>query len=120
LAAIEHAVAELRAPLIVVLGHQGCHAIHAAAHGAATTGRLGAIVASLAPAVARARRMHGGDLAEKTAQAHVEVTMGQIAQSEPVLNELVRMRKVQVVGGYYRLDSGEVSWTQAANPEERH
>lgn len=121
LAAIEHAVAELRAPLIVVLGHQGCHAIHAAAQGTATSGRLGAIVASLAPAVARARRMHGGDVHENTARAQVEFTMEQIAQSEPVLSELVRMRKVQVVGGYYRLDSGEVSWMQSsAAASDRH
>ncbi len=119
LAAIEHAVAELCAPLIVVLGHQGCHAIHAAAQGAATGGRLGAIVASLAPAVGRARRMHGGDVHENTARAQVEFTVEQIAQSEPVLNELVRLRRVQVVGGYYRLDSGEVSWMQSA-AADRH
>ncbi|MCC6538028.1 MAG: carbonic anhydrase [Bryobacterales bacterium] len=122
LAAIEHAAAELRAPLIVVLGHQGCHAIHAAAQGTATTGRLGAIVASLAPAVARARRVHGGDPAENIAREHVAFTVEQIAQSEPVLSELVRMRKVQVVGGYYRLDSGEVSWIHAAatSSSDRH
>jgi len=121
LAAIEHAVAELRAPLIVVLGHEGCHAIHAAAQGTASTGRLGAIAASLAPPVPRARRTYGRDLAENVARAHEEYTMEQIAQSEPVLSELMRMRKVQVVGGYYKLNSGEVSWMQSSAPaSDRH
>ena len=110
LGSIEYAVEQLGAPLVVVLGHQRCHAVETAVRGGELSGHIGSIVASLSPAVAQARRMGGGDVADQAIRINVQTVAEQLRSSEPVLSRLVRAGMLKIAGGYYSLDSGEVSW----------
>jgi carbonic anhydrase len=57
---IEYGVEHLKTPLLVVMGHTRCGAVAAAASGAQLHGRLGELVAEIAPAVERAKRSNPG------------------------------------------------------------
>ncbi len=109
LASIEYAAEHLGVPLVVVLGHQRCQIIQTAVKGGEMPGHLGSIVASLSPAVARARLM-SGDTADQAAQFNVQMVVEQLRNSEPVLGRLWRMGRLKVTGAFYNLDQGDVSW----------
>ena len=87
LGSIEYAAQELGAPLVVVLGHQRCSAVHTAVKGGDMAGHIGAIVASLSPAVARAKEMPG-DTVDQAIQINVKMTVEQLRNSEPVLGKI--------------------------------
>ena len=87
LGSIEYAAQELGAPLVVVLGHQRCSAVHTAVKGGDMTGHIGAIVASLSPAVARAKELPG-DTVDQAIQINVKMTVEQLRTSEPVLAKI--------------------------------
>lgn len=109
LASIEYAVEQLGVQLVVVLGHQRCGVVSAAVKGGTTPGRLGSITSALAPAVARAKHSHG-DLVDQTAHWNVRLGVEAIRASEPLLSQAAGSGRVEVVGAYYSLDSGEVRW----------
>ncbi len=112
LASIEYAVDQLGVPLVVVLGHQRCHMVQMAVRGGEMPGHLGSIVASLSPAVARAKRMPG-DVVDQAAQINVQMVVEQLRGSEPVLGSLWRGGRLKVVGAYYSVDRGDVTWLPA-------
>lgn len=109
LASIEHAVEQLGVRLVVVMGHQRCGAVMAAVKGGTTPGRLGVITSALAPAVARARSGYG-DPVDNAAQSNVRLGVEAIRSSEPLLSHHATSGKLEVVGAYYSLDTGEVRW----------
>jgi carbonic anhydrase len=112
LASIEYAAEQLGVPLVVVLGHKRCHVVQAAVRGGELTGHLGSIIASLSPAVERAKAMLG-DAVDQTARVNVQMVVEQLRNSEPVLGRLSRSGQLKVTGAYYDLDYGEVTWLPA-------
>jgi carbonic anhydrase len=67
LASIEYAVAHLHTPLLlVVMGHQKCGAVTAAAEGGEAEGHLPSLIAMIQPAVATAKG-EPGDLIDNAA-----------------------------------------------------
>lgn len=109
LASIECPVSKLEAPLVVVLGHERCPIVEAAVEGGELAGHMGSIIASLAAAADRAKALPG-DAVERAARLHVEATVEQLRNSEPLLARLCRMGTLKVIGGLYNLDAGDVSW----------
>ncbi|KPI16657.1 carbonic anhydrase [Actinobacteria bacterium OK074] len=73
LASIQYGVAELRIPLVLVLGHERCGAVAATLDhlrtGAPVPGHLRLLVAEIAPAARRTRALPG-DWADNTVRAH--------------------------------------------------
>ena len=107
LGSIEYAVEHLGVRLIVVLGHQRCGAVLAALKGGEAHGHIAALVEAISPAIHEARNQPG-DLVENTVRAGVRRFVSQISGARPVLSELTRNGKVEVVGAYYWLDGGNV------------
>jgi carbonic anhydrase len=107
---LEFGVAELKTPLLVVLGHQRCGALTAAvtAYDNKSTdhGDLGYLEQALAPAVQQAVGQTG-DRITNAVRANVGLTLAQLRQSA-VLGPLETQRKVKMVGAYYSLDTGRV------------
>jgi carbonic anhydrase len=66
-------------------------------------------VASLSPAVARAKEMPG-DTVDQAIQINVKMTVEQLRNSEPVLARMIRLGKLKITGAYYSLDQGDVTW----------
>ena len=104
---IEYAVEHLHASLIVVMGHSGCGAVTAAAGGGEAPGHLPAIVESLAPAVALARKKPGNAV-ENAVRINAKLGTAALAQSEPILRAAVTSGRVKVVAARYDLGTGQV------------
>jgi carbonic anhydrase len=111
IASFEYAVAILKTPLIMVLGHAACGAVAStiASLRDKTTlpGHLPSLVASLAPAV-EASFDKPGDLLENATKENVRRTMKALATATPILSEAVDKKSLKIVGGYYHLTNGTV------------
>ena len=85
LASIEYAAAHLHTPLLVVIGHQKCGAVTAAADGGAAEGHLPALIALIRPAIDAAKG-RSGDLIDNAVRINVENVVRQVRGSTPVLS----------------------------------
>jgi carbonic anhydrase len=108
LGSIEYAVEHLHVPLVVILGHDHCGAVHAAMETNRPAGNLGTLL----------EEVHPGDLSglAKEASESLPAKNNALYQAKSVtghskvIRELVREKKVQIVPALYHLDSGEVEW----------
>lgn len=96
--------------LIVVMGHNHCGAVKGALEDA-ELGNLTQLVKQIKPAIT-------GDTANKalrqdeTAKANVKMTIDHIIKDSPVIVELIKEGKVKIIGAYYDLTSGKVSFIE--------
>lgn len=109
LGSIEYAVEHLGSKLVMVLGHTNCGAVKAAVDGGELEGHVAHIVEEIAPSVKRAKRTGAkGDLLDRSVRMNVERVVQEISEAAPVLNNMTREHKVEVVGAVYHLDTGVV------------
>jgi carbonic anhydrase len=116
LASIEYAAEHLNTPLLVVMGHQKCGAVTAAAETGEAEGHLPTLLAMIRPAVEQARG-RSGDLVENAVRINVENVVRQVRGSKPLLAELISKGHLTVVGAVYSLDTGRVTWLPQAGPQ---
>ncbi|WP_214107395.1 carbonic anhydrase [Acrocarpospora catenulata] len=113
-AAIEYGPADLRASLVVVLGHQYCGAVTAAAEALAShrplPHGLRPIETALRPAYQRSSTggLTGPLLIESMIHDHT-TTVADALCHDPLLAPRARSGGLQVVGAYYSLESGRVT-----------
>ncbi|MGC2616887.1 MAG: carbonic anhydrase [Terracidiphilus sp.] len=112
---IEYGVAELNAPLIMVLGHSGCGAVKAAKQHIDAKdplpGAIDGLVELVKPAVAQSKG-EPGDPLENAIRKNVELGVERLKNLEPILAPKVREGKLKVVGAVYDLRNGEVKLLQ--------
>jgi carbonic anhydrase len=111
LGSIEYAVEHLKTPLIVILGHTRCGAVHATIHShGKAEGNLQAIVEKIMPAVANAKKVAKSeeDLLNKAIEENVKLQKEFMLKNSKIINEYVRANKVQIVMAIYDLETGEV------------
>lgn len=109
LGSIEYAVDHLGSRLIVVLGHQSCGAVKAARETIAAKGKAPGHIHSLVTAIKPAvEATASGDL-EATIKANVKHVVNALRSSTPILKAKVDSGEIQVIGGYYSLDTGAVT-----------
>jgi carbonic anhydrase len=110
-ASLEYAVAVLKAPLIMVLGHDACGAVDATVKsvkdGTSLPGHLPALVAAIKPAV-EAVKDQGGDMLANAIRSNVMLNVEKLQNSSPILDKAVGDKSLRVVGAVYRLASGKV------------
>jgi carbonic anhydrase len=108
---IEYAVAELKVPLVMVLGHSNCGAVKAAVQHIdqhdALPGAINELVNLIKPAVEQVRDQPGDKLANAI-RANVELGVERLKGLEPILAGPVRAGKLKVVGATYDLATGRV------------
>jgi carbonic anhydrase len=110
LGSIEYGVEILGARLIVVLGHQSCGAVDAAMKTVAAKGKAPGHIQSLITAIKPVvDSMPKGDL-DTTIKANVKHVVDALRSSTPILKARVDSGDVQVIGGYYTLDTGAVTF----------
>ena len=116
LGSMEYACAVAGSKLIVVLGHAGCGAVKAACDGV-EMGHITDLLASIQPAVDMVQASmqtnptsQNPDFVNATIEENVRLTMSRILEKSTILNGLHLAGTIDVVGGIYQLDSGEVSW----------
>jgi carbonic anhydrase len=110
-ASFEYSVAVLKAPLILVLGHDACGAIDATIEslkdGTTLPGRLPALVAALTPAV-KAVKDEPGDTLAFAIKRNVALTTEKLKSASSILGDAVDSKKLKIAGGVYKLTTGKV------------
>lgn len=104
---LEFGAAVLGTKVIMVVGHEKCGAVDATIKGTPVPGQIGSLIEAIKPAVGRAEGQRG-DRLENTCKANVLLQIERL-KSSPVLSELIEKGKLQIVGGYYDLDTGRVT-----------
>ncbi|MEI7492410.1 MAG: carbonic anhydrase [Bacteroidota bacterium] len=103
---IEYAIEHLHVSLVVVLGHEKCGAIAAARDTAVTAGHIKSIMDALGPAVKATR----GQDAEATCRANIRNNVVALRTSEPLLKHLADRGELLILGAYYELNTGIVTF----------
>jgi carbonic anhydrase len=111
LASLEYAIAILKTPLIMVLGHDACGAVDATIKsindGTTLPGHLPELVSAIRPAV-EAVKNQGGDMLANAIRSNVKLNVEKLQTTSPILDAAVTDKTLRVVGGVYRLASGKV------------
>lgn len=104
---IEFAAVQLKVPLIMVLGHQSCGAVNGVITGSSNKDQIEDIAPLIQPAVEKAKALPG-DLLTNSILENVKLVVAQL-KADPVLSSLIQSENLKVIGGYYKLDKGDVS-----------
>jgi carbonic anhydrase len=111
LASFEFAVEVLKAPLLLVLGHESCGAVKATISSLqdkkTLPGHLPSLVSAIAPAV-KAAAGRAGDALENATKENVRLAVETLKSATPLLSAAVADQRIKVVGGIYRLADGAV------------
>jgi carbonic anhydrase len=116
LATLEYGADRLHIPLLVVMGHESCGAVLAAAEG--KNDSASANMQFLMKAIRAARRQSAEERDEVKALvlANVEQVINDLMSGSPLLQRLLDTGKLDVVGGYYELVSGRVIFSEPVTP----
>src|SRR5215470_3390437 len=110
LGSIEYTVAHLGTRLILVLGHQSCGAVDAAKKTIAAKGKAPGHIQSLVTAIKPAVEATAKEDLDATIKANVKHVVDTLRSSTPILKTAIDSGKIQVIGGYYSLDTGAVTF----------
>jgi carbonic anhydrase len=110
LGSIEYSVDHLGTRLILVLGHQSCGAVKAAKETIAAKGKAPGHIESLVTAIKPAVEATAKDDLDTTIKANVKHVVDALRSSTPILKTKVDSGQIQVIGGYYNLDTGAVTF----------
>lgn len=110
-ASLEYAVAVLAVPLILVLGHDACGAVDATIKslkdGKALPGHMPSLVTALAPPVKAVAEQPGNAL-DNAIRQNVVDNIAKLKAAPPILSTAAEQDKIRIVGGIYRLKTGQV------------
>jgi len=112
LGSIEYSVDHLGSHLILVLGHQRCGAVQAAKETIAAKGKAPGHIESLVTAIKPAVEATAKKDLDATIKANVNHVVDELRSSTPILKTKVDSGQVQVIGGYYSLDTGAVTFIE--------
>ncbi len=116
---IEYGLAHVHTPVLVVLGHTKCGAVSAvtaAAQGQRMTleRNIPPLVKPIFPAVHAAMKAHphakGAQIVPYAIEQNVWQAISDLFMMSPATRELVKAKKVMVVGAIYDLADGKVRW----------
>ncbi len=103
---VEYGAGRLQIPLILVLGHESCGAVTAVLDGTVSENYLEQLAPLIQPAVEQSKNMPGNRL-ENAIKENVRLVVEKL-KSNPIIEPLLKKKKVRIEGGYYHLDSGKV------------
>lgn len=107
IASIEYAVAHLGTEVIVVMGHESCGAVTAAAGGGDNGHNLNHLLAHITPAVAACGSdTPVNDIVKKNALLNAD----ELRNRSKIIGDAVDAGKVKIVSSYYNLGSGKVDF----------
>lgn len=115
IASLEYACKYLNSRIIVVLGHTRCGGVSGACD-EVEMGNLNAIFSDIKPAiesettVKENRTSSNPEFLDKVIHLNVQYQMQSIIDNSPLIRDYLAEEKVGIVGGYYDLDTGEVTF----------
>jgi carbonic anhydrase len=102
---LEYGTLVLGSKLLMVLGHTACGAVSATVKGEAVPGQISSLYPYIHPA---AERVPSGNL-KAIIEQNVRNQVGLLRNASPVIKELVRDGKLQVVGAVFDFHDGRVN-----------
>ena len=109
---IEFAVSQLNVPLLIVLGHTTCGAVRAAKElidaQHSLPGSIQTLVEIIKPAVLETRNLPGDPLTNAVIR-NVQLSVGRVHKSEPILGRRIREGSLKAIGAIYDLSTGLVT-----------
>ena len=114
LGSLQYGVAELKIPLLVVLGHESCGAVKATVEATEKKSAPGGndidtIVAAIKPAVERAETDKASDMVDASVRNNVANVVASLG-TKPILSTAVAAGTLSIVGARYDLDAGTVEF----------
>ena len=107
MASIEYAVAHCGSKVIVVLGHESCGAVTAAAAGGDNGYNLNHLLSHVAPALAASEE--GAEIND-IVKVNAKLTAQELASRSAIIKDFVDRGEVEIVPAYYNLDGGKVDF----------
>ncbi|MBY0529557.1 MAG: carbonic anhydrase [Rhabdochlamydiaceae bacterium] len=104
---IQFAVQKLHTPIVVVLGHENCGAVHATLLGQANVPELSNIFPLIEKAIKECKETKG-DLLKNAIQCNVKEGTRNL-KAQPNIAQLIKQNKLKVIGAYFNFDDGKVS-----------
>ncbi len=104
---VEFAVAHLKVPLVIVLGHQNCGAIKATLGGQKSVPELESIYPIVENALANCEAI-GENRLVAAIKCNVKKSVEALKNS-PTIAPLLKQKKVKIIGAYYEIASGKVT-----------
>jgi carbonic anhydrase len=108
IASLEYGAAVLGIKAILALGHTNCGAVKATIAGKAVPGQISTLYQYIHPAIAGAK----GDLTTASRQ-NAKLQASVLAETSPVLSELVKAKKLAVRAAMYDVGNGKVTMIEA-------
>jgi carbonic anhydrase len=112
LGSIEYGVDVLGVRLTLVLGHQSCGAVDAAMKTIAANGEAPGHIQSLVTAIRPVVQSTPKADLDTMIKANVKHVVDALRSSTPILKAKVDAGDVQLIGGYYTLDTGVVAFLE--------
>jgi len=114
---IQYAAMHLETPLFVVLGHEGCGAVHAALdqmhHSTDQPSRVAALLRTITPGLASvAPESDPQEEMREAVEANVRWSMRQIRET-PEARERATEGRMKLVGAVYEISTGRVRWLES-------
>ncbi|MED5370611.1 MAG: carbonic anhydrase [Myxococcota bacterium] len=104
IASIEYAVAHLKTPLILVLGHESCGAVTAAIAGGDNGYNLNHLLAHIEPAKAKS----ADPSVNGVVKTNASLTAQELCERSAIIKGAVDSGALKIQAGYYELGSGKV------------
>lgn len=104
---VEFAVASLKVPLVIVMGHQNCGAIKATLAGQSNVPELENIFPLIESALNKCD-VAGDDRLVNAIKCNVKKGVQTLKES-PTIAPLLKQKKVKIIGAYYEIASGKVT-----------
>jgi carbonic anhydrase len=108
LGSIEYATKVKGTKLIVVMGHQRCGAVKGCIDNV-KMGNLTHLLDEIKPAIT-GDTTNKDAMLEATVRNNVKLTISEILAKSEIVSDLVKQNKVKIIGAYYNLDTGAVSF----------
>lgn len=111
IASIEYAVAHCGSSVIVVLGHESCGAVTAAAKGGDNGHNLNHLLYHITPAL---NACGEGAEISTIVKKNAELNAAELTSRSGIIRDAVKNGSVKILPAYYNLDSGKVDFLESA------
>lgn len=118
LGSIEYGAAVAGSKLVVVMGHEACGAVKAAIDKAELSDNADVLLGRIQPAIDRLNSYAGdqssknADYVDQVVNTNVSTTIEEMLIESPVLKSMQDEGKIKIVGAYYDLDTGKVTFVE--------
>lgn len=113
----EFATAVAGSKVVVIMGHEACGAVKAAIDGV-EMGNITAMLDKIEPAIEMTQNYQGdrstqnNDYVTEVVNSNVINTIAEMRKESPIISELERNGDVVIIGAFYDLDTGKVTFIE--------